>query len=535
MTLPINYVTWSAAALPIIVLLLLMLRWGWGAAEAAPLGVLTAIVVSLTVYGASPALIALESAKGIWNALTVLFVIWPAILIYEVTYEAGAFDVFRKGMQRLTPNELLQILAIGWVFVSFLMGITGFGVPVAVGAPLLVGIGVQPVFAVVLALLGHAWGNTFGTLSVAWQALVMQTGLEGSTLYWSTALWTASFLFFFNYLSGVAICYFYGKGRAVKMGLPAVTIISLIHGGGQLVLSQVNPTIACFLSTVVALGAVFLIGRMKRYREPWRIEESKIMARDRLGSQEEAEQIMDIHEAFVPYYALTFITLFILLIPSIKHTLGQVEIGMSFPSTMTSYGVVNRAEALYSSFRPFVHAGSFLLAAALIGFWYFRSKHYILRGGGKAIVLRSIEKTVPSTIAVVGLIVMSKIMGGTGQTSVLATGTASFTGGLYALIAPAIGLLGAFMTSSNMASNILFGEFQLMTAEFLSLDPATILGAQTAGGAIGNTIAPGNVILGTTTAGILGLEGKVLKRILPIALASAFVVGGIVFFVTVVL
>lgn len=68
------------------------------------------------------------------------------------------------------------------------------------------------------------------------------------------------------------------------------------------------------------------------------------------------------------------------------------------------------------------------------------------------------------------------------------------------------------MTSSNMASNILFGSFQLATANFLGLNPAPVLGAQTAGGAIGAAICPGNIVLGCTTAGIMGQEGKVLSE-----------------------
>ena len=85
-----------------------------------------------------------------------------------------------------------------------------------------------------------------------------------------------------------------------------------------------------------------------------------------------------------------------------------------------------------------------------------------------------------------------------------------------------------------MASNVLFGEFQMETARILSFNPAPILGAQTAGGAIGNTICPGNIILGTTTAGILGKEGLVLRKILPLTLTAAVIVGGIVFLTLVV-
>ena len=66
---------------------------------------------------------------------------------------------------------------------------------VAVGAPLLIGIGVKPMWAVIIPLLGQSWGNTFGTLAAAWDALGMSAGLTtGSRDYLVTALWAAVFI-----------------------------------------------------------------------------------------------------------------------------------------------------------------------------------------------------------------------------------------------------------------------------------------------------------------------------------------------------
>ncbi|MGO1356100.1 MAG: L-lactate permease [Alkalibacterium gilvum] len=146
----------------------------------------------------------------------------------------------------------------------------------------------------------------------------------------------------------------------------------------------------------------------------------------------------------------------------------------------------------------------------------------------------SLEKTIPSGVAVLGFIVMSRLMGGTGQTVVLAEGISKIMQEWYVLFAPMVGVLGSFMTSSNMASNVLFGDFQLATAKILELDPSVLLGAHTAGGTIGNTISPGNIILGTTTAGILGKEGIILKKILPLALFTALFIGLIVFTVLII-
>lgn len=531
MTLPVNLITWIVAALPIIVLLVLMVKFQWGASRAAPVSLAIAAIAALTLFRAPGNLVLLESAKGIWNAFTVLIVIWPAIMIYEVTHEAKAFDVFRVGIERISPNELLQILTVGWVFVSFLQGITGFGVPVAVGAPLLVGMGVHPLAAVVIALIGHAWANTFGTLAVAWEALVQQTGLAGSALFFPTALWAAFFIWIFNIVTGVAISWLYGRKEAVRVGLPAILTISLIHGGGQMVLSQVNPTIAAFVPACVALGAVFLLSRLPRYRDEWKVEESKVMDRELIAQEEaEAKEVhMTLSQAFFPYFVLIAVTLLILLIGPVKALFGRVTLGFSFPETATAFGVVNPAVSIYSPFRPFIHAGVFLFVAACAGYLYFRSLGQLEAGSMGAVLGRTVQKTLPATIGIVALIVMSKIMSGTGQTDVLAVGTANMTGRFFPLLSPAIGILGSFMTSSNLASNILFGQFQQTTSGLLDLNQASILAAQTTGGAMGNTICPGNIILATTTTGILGQEGIILRRILPITISVAVLIGVIVF------
>ena len=137
--------------------------------------------------------------------------------------------------------------------------------------------------------------------------------------------------------------------------------------------------------------------------------------------------------------------------------------------------------------------------------------------------------TMPSGMAVIGLVIMSKIMGGTGQTIVLSQGIANVLGSKYLLLAPFVGLLGTFMTASNMSSNILFGGFQVTTANLLHVSTSGVLGAQTAGGAIGAAVSPSKIILGTTTANILGKEGEVLKILLAITIPATILIGAFLF------
>ncbi len=524
MSLPVTFGYWLAAVSPIAALLIIMIGLRRGVAEAAPFSLALAVVMSVALFGADWEVLTNAITKGTWSALTILTIIWPAILIYEISQEAGAFDTLRQALVQFSPNELLQIFAVGWVFVSFLQGITGFGVPVAVGAPLLLGLGVKPLWAVIIPLVGHAWANTFGTLAVAWDALVIHAGLSGGELY-ETALWAALFTWIFNLIAGISIAWFYGKLPAVKMGLAAILAISTLHGGGQLFLTQVNPTLANFLVSSLTLGLVYLIGRLPLYRKTYRLLDSTIMNREQAAVRDSTSGKLGLHQALSSYYILTAVTLIVLVIMPVKKALSFWQIGLSFPATETSLGVFTPAAALYSPITVFTHAGTFLLVGALGGLILFLRNKTLKIGQVNRIFSRTTQKLMPSTIAVVALVAMSQVMQASGLTMVLAQGTARATGALFPFFAPLIGLLGAFITSSNMASNILFADFQRTTADILGIAIAPVLGAQTGGGAMGNTISPGNIILGTTTAAILGSEGKVLRKVLPLSLIGAVLAG----------
>jgi L-lactate permease len=422
----------------------------------------------------------------------------------------------------------LQVLTIGWVFASFLQGVTGFGVPVAIVAPLLVGMGVRPFWAVGIPLIGHAWATTFGTLAVAWEALVLQTTLAGELLY-TTAIWAGLFTWAMDLTAGLAVCWFYAGRDGLRKGLPAVLAISALHGGGQMILSQYNQVLCNFLVSSAGLILAYVLGKTL-YIKPYRQADSILMDRSvTCEGDGGTPQPLTLHQAFLPYYTLTGITLFVLLIPQVKRALSFLIVGLPFPETVTGYGFVNPSVSLYAPINVFTHAGVFLTVASVIGYYFFKSKNVMRPDSARQILLRTLDKAAPATIAVILLIAMSKVMGGTGQVLVLAQGTAAVTGKYYAIFSPFIGVLGAFMTSSCMASNILFGSFQQTMAELLHLNEAVILGAQTGGGSIGNVLCPGNVLLGTTTAGILGQEGALLKKLIPLGCAVALICGIVTF------
>lgn len=533
MNLPINITMCTLAVVPIVILLVLMVKFQWGVAKAAPVGLIIAIINSIMFFKAGIMVIGIEILKAVWNSFTVILVIFTAILMYEVTNEVKAFKVLKNTMEKIVPNELLRIMGIGIVFASFLQGVTGFGVPVAVTAPILIGLGVQPMWAVIIPLIGHSWAGTFGTLGIAWLSLIMQSGIKDSTVINQIAIFATSFIFVLNFASNTAICWFYGGIKAIKKGSLAILLISIAQGGGQILFAQINQVLACFLPSCIAFFVFFLLSKSKYYRSSWEITNSPIMSRE-INNKEIALDInksMNIHKAVLPYYIMTIITMVVVLIPSINNFLERWSVAPTFSGTVTGYGVVNLKAVSYSPINPLTNAGTLLFISSLCGFIYYCKKKYISRSSGKVIVIRTLKKTIPPSIAIMSLIMMSRVMGGTGQITVLALGTAKVLGPYYSVVAPFIGVLGSFMTGSNLSCNMLFGDFQLTTSKLLELNTSAVLGVHTAGGAIGTAISPGNIVLGTTTAGILGQEGKILKKILPSVLVLALVFGVILYII----
>src|SRR5437667_182170 len=143
---------------------------------------LATLVLAATVFAASTSVLSVALWRAAALSLNVLYIVWAALLLYQVTDSTGAIKSIGDAVAHLTEDHILQLLIIGFAFSSFLQGVAGFGVPVAVTAPLLIGLGFDPLEAAAIPLVGHAWAVTMGALASAFQALLAVTGLPAQAL-----------------------------------------------------------------------------------------------------------------------------------------------------------------------------------------------------------------------------------------------------------------------------------------------------------------------------------------------------------------
>jgi lactate permease len=517
--LPVNIGLWLVSLVPLAAILFLLVVLRWKAASAGPVGYFLAVLAAFFIFETPAQNVGLQTVKGVWDALFIIYVIVPALLLYQVSKEAGAFDAIQRGIESYTPNDLMHVLGFGWVFASFLQGITGFGAPIAVTAPLLVAVGVKPLWAVVIPLIGHAWANTFGTLAVAWEGLNLVADIQDPAL---TAGIAAAMLLIGNVLAGFSIAWIYGRMAGIREALPAILIIAAIHGIGQLILAPIIPTLSAFVPGTLAIGALLWLARSRWYREDSQVDDSPIMQEGQadetreeteLGREESTQDEMPLLLSLAPYLALIVLILLVQLIPPLGDALEQFEVGLPFPPLQTGLGVEIEAEDAYSAFSPLTHPGTFLLVATLIAYFLYNRQDHLGHDALGGIIVRTIRTSIPSAIALLALVPLALVMEGSGQVQVLALGIAAVASGpVYTFFAPAIGALGGFMTASNMSSNILLGPLQDQTASALDLPQSVILAGQTSGAAVVNAMSPANVLLGTGSVGRPGEEGQVIRR-----------------------
>lgn len=535
MTVPITLYYWFMSTVPILLLMTLMGGLLWGAAKAAPVTLVVTIILSLFVFKGSVKGIGIELLKASWSSLSIILVIFAALLLYEVIKAADAFHTLAHFIEGVAPNELLRIQLVGVVFASFLQGVSGFGVPILITAPLLMRMGMVPFWAVVIPLVGHSWAGTNGTMALAWTAMVQQLQVEDSAFPFQAALYAAFFLLLLLAAANVYIAYSYGGRAGVVRGMPSIMIITLVQGGGQLVLAGNYPELAVFLPSMVTLVSLTLLCKSPLYSKPWSDPNSKIMKKESIHRMEPPERTAGkstIFQSLFPYGVIILLALPVLLINPLNDWLSQVAIGPAFHESGTGLGFINPAITQYAPFTPFKHASFFLLLAALLTFLFYKKKGLFADSYVGTRLLRGVVmKSIPPSISILSLMGIAKVMAGTGQTIILAEGMAEVLKDSYVWVSPLLGMIGSFLTGGNMSSNILFGNVQLYSAQMIGADSASIIGAQTAGGSLGMMLASNIITLGTGITGLLGKEGRVILKLLPFALAVALLMGGALYLV----
>jgi lactate permease len=389
-----------------------------------------------------------------------------------------------------------------------------------------------PVPAVVVAGIGHAWAVTFGSLGLSFRALVAASNEPAASLAPSAALMLGLACFG----CGIAVLWAMGGIRVLARNLPMLVVIGLGMSAVQFAAACAGLyTVAAILSALAGIGLALVIVQVQRIFARGRGDglapvniDGKIGAaineQGLVANVAEPSGDPSIALALVPYFVLILIIGLAQFVPPVTRALDSVVIRFDFPALETAAGFVTPAESGQAT-SVFGHPGAQLVYASILTYLIFRSRGRYSKDWISQSLKRILSSALPSSAGVLAVVAMALTMQQSGMTLVLANGIGGAAGAAFPLVAPFIGSLGAFVTGSNLNSNVIFASLQTSAAKLLGLPVALILAAQTAGGAIGSVFSPAQVIVGCTTVGLGGKEGPALTKTMLYGLGIILAVG----------
>ena len=514
----------GAAALPLAILLVGLLGLHWRGTQAGIIALAVSAAVAAVAFAASPAVLGIALWRAIALSLHVLYIIWAALLLYEIADKIGAIRSIGTAVAHLTEDHVLQLLIVGFAFTSFLQGVAGFGVPVAVTAPLLIGLGFQPLEAAAVPLVGHAWAVTMGDMASSFQALRAVTGLPPRQL----GIWIAALLGIASVATGFAVAHVHAGTRPYRRAFGAILVLGVAMGGTQLLLAlSQHWIIASFGAGMVGLVVSMGLARLARRRGPgylgllpaWPPPQGR---REPPRPAPPAGAEMSFHLAFLPYYALIGVVAVATFIPPLNRLLDAVAVSFHFGTAQTGLGWTTESGAFH--IPVFGHPGALLLYTSVLAVLLYRVAGRTVPDWRR--LWRQVAvQGVPTTMTIITLVGVATVMAYSGMTFVLARGLTAAVGPLFPLLSPFLGLLGTVITGSNTNSNVLFGALQRDSARLLQMNPVLMAALQTAGGALGSMVAPAKVVLATATTGLAGREGPVIRITARYALLLTALMG----------
>ncbi len=485
------------AIFPILVVLGLMVWLRWGGQRVGPIGWLVGLVVGFAAFGLTPQVLVVSQLKGLYLSFTVLLILWPAMFLFHLVDRIGGIQAIAHRLKELVSDHGLLVVMLAWSFTGMLEGLAGFGLPIAVVAPMLVGLGVSPVIAVAATAVGHSWSVTFGDMGVIYQTLISVTHADGALLAPVAAL----FLGLACLACGLAAAWILKQWRLWLAILP----LAAVMGGVQylLAISGLTP-MAAFGAGLAGVLAVILASRL-------------FHKKDFVLHVAGGFPPFALKGALATYGSLAGLMGVVALVGPVHDLFYGVALQADFPAVATLNGFVTASAA--QIFRPLVNPGVLVLLVLLVSYGVYSRLGWCSNSTWRASAAATWHSAAPASLGIISMVGLSMIMDHSGMTLLLARGLSQTLGLVFPLASPLVGILGAFATGSNNNSNVLFASLQQNAAVLLAIDPRVLIAAQTTGGALGSMLAPAKIIVGCSTVGLKGRDGEVLRRTLPYGIA----------------
>lgn len=451
-------------------------------------------VLAIFYWGIYPVLLLVSLGKGFFIALDIFIIILGAIFFLNLLEELGVIENISYYLEHFSGDYRLQIILLAWLFEAFIEGTAGFGTPVAIVAPLLVGLGLSPIRALVVALMGNSAAVVFGAAGTPIRVGFAGLNIAGVPLI--SALINCS-----GFIIPVFMLWVITAGRAERKkefldGLPFAIWAGIAFVLPSVLIVFLGQEFPSIIGSLIGLVLVLITTKLGFF-----------VPKDRLSlkGREKLVRSMSATRAFLPYGLLV-----ILLI------LGKIFLGNL--SVNISLGFSH----LFNLFNP---GFAFILAGLLVALIWRSKKKTIVSLSAKAFMGALSPFLVIASMSVLVQLMINSGQNSSGLPAAITLVAKVFETSFLPFFAPFIGAFGSFITGSATISNIMFGNFFNTAAIFLGIKVPVILSLAVVGAAAGNMIALSDMLAGQAVLGLKNQERQILKKVFVPCFLFLLIVG----------
>ncbi|WP_422167637.1 L-lactate permease [Halobacillus sp.] len=533
------------ALMPVLAVFIFLVIFRLPAVTAMPISLGIVAVLAFVIWKVPAIRIAAASMEGAMIAISIIWIVFGAILLLNTLRNSGAMDSIRNGFSGITEDRRVQVIIIAWLFGSFLEGAAGFGTPAAIAAPLLLTLGFPPLAAVAVSLIADSSAVSFGAVGTPLivgvdqglkqgdavaeqvQASLGNQPLEGfiQEVAQSAVLMDLFIGSFIPLILVIILTKLFGENRSFREGL-AIWKFAIFAGlsftvPAFMVATFLGPEFPSIIGGLVGLTIVVPAAKKGFLlpKEPWTFKGEVPLSETAALN----ERTMPLYKAWLPYVAVA-----VLLV------LTRVNV-LPFKAWLTAVEVKWEnilGTNLSTAFEPLYLPGTVFVMAVLLTVFY----HRMSKEAVKKTLQVSASSMVGTIIALLTAVPMVRIfinsgVNGAGLLSMpmeLANLVAEGVGGAWPLVAPIIGALGSFISGSATFSNMMFSLFQFSVADQIGASGQQVVALQVIGSNAGNMICVVNVVAAASVVGLVGKEGAIIRiTLLPMLfyVAMAGVIG----------
>lgn len=497
--------------------------------------------IALIFWQMTPLAVVASAIQGAHRALTIGLILFGALMLVKAMQNTGAMDRIKLGLHAISPDMRVQTVVVAFSFIALLEGISGFGTPAVIAAPLLMVLGFRPIAAASLALLGDTMACTFGAV-----ATPLIVGLENVPVY-SQDLVTlvGAQVTLFDLIIGpllslglvATLIYSFGnqtkrqKFRALVEIAPWALFIGLVHAAAAIIIVRtVGPEFTSILAGAISLGVASITAKQgwlipknvwRHHAQPDHTEETVSQSASK----------MPLWRAWMPYAIVILLLLASRLIEPLNRWLTS--------SLDASWTNILGIESISSTWSILYSPGFMLIGGAIAAILIARKP---LKSLGSPIS-SALKSTAMALSALIPTLMMVQIFTNSGVNSsdlaamplYIAETLASSFNQLWLVVAPLLGALGALIAGSATVSILTMAPVQYSIALDANLPFVTVLALQVIGACAGNALAIHNVVSSSVVVGLIHRENTIMRRLfgptMIYLLVTAAIGLGVLFFV----